>query len=35
MYYGWTDVHALVGGFEKWEEAGYPTEKKELMQPVR
>jgi hypothetical protein len=29
MYYDWTDVHALLGGFEEWEAAGYPTEEKE------
>ena len=29
MYYGWKDVHALVGGFDEWEAAGYPMEAKE------
>lgn len=30
MYYDWTDVHALLGGFEEWEAAGYPTEQKQI-----
>jgi 3-mercaptopyruvate sulfurtransferase SseA len=28
MYHGWTDVHALLGGFDEWEAAGYPMEEK-------
>lgn len=30
MYYGWADVHALLGGFEEWEATGYPTEEKQI-----
>jgi len=33
MYHGWADVHALVGGFEEWEAAGYPMEAKEKSEP--
>jgi 3-mercaptopyruvate sulfurtransferase SseA len=35
MYYGWTDVHALLGGFDEWEAAGFPTEEKRAVDPVR
>ncbi len=27
--HGWTDVRPLLGGFEAWQQAGYPTEPKE------
>ena len=33
MYYGWKDVHALAGGFDEWEAAGYPMEPKEKGMP--
>jgi len=26
--HGWTNVRPLVGGFEAWRKAGYPTEPK-------
>jgi rhodanese-related sulfurtransferase len=25
---GWSDVHALHGGFDAWQQAGYPVEPK-------
>jgi 3-mercaptopyruvate sulfurtransferase SseA len=30
---GWTDVRALVGGFDAWRAAGYPLEAKTKGEP--
>jgi 3-mercaptopyruvate sulfurtransferase SseA len=29
MVHGWKNVHPLYGGFDAWQQAGYPLEPKE------
>jgi len=29
MQHGWTNVRPLLGGFDAWRKAGYPTEAKQ------